>query len=1689
MKRVKISRRQNERPVISIALLIALLLNLFPGFVPGLETPIASAHNLDASAVYVFLDPTTQALLDARIASGTWTPGTPLILPSDELGLIIKAVPDNGTTTGVGGYTTFYVPDGVQVVDAAFVAPNGSGDYVRVAAHGQAAMPAVGAGGDSTVSLVGESRGPNILGTTSPMVSAANANLGTLPGVYGDTGIFYSTNPSTALGSYSGGMLTNNSGDTVGLRTYLGTPLNKWDAWQMAAYGIKGTTNPGYPSSPIIDSNGRGYAPWGLASAVAGPQSGYAWQFDLEAYKACTGGSTAPNAACIKTATSTMGPWQRIQYSGSQIADDPPGADPAVQPYARGANGSTIGHDFDLNDDGIPDNPLPTTTGQSNGTPNAVRWAYGQLTIEQPEFAWVKIKVANPTAVTNASGCPEFKLDTFGGDAGGDSGGKDHIWRYYDPNSLTNNLCLMAGKLASKDIVKSGDTFQYNVKVYNLSNFDMHDVVVSDLLPSGVQFVSSVPSQNSGPNPLVWNVGTLPIGKSFSAVVTVKATASGVVTNNITVTAKDPSNTPISTTASEKTISGSVPLLVPSKSASPAAIGPGGTVQWTVNIKNVGSGPSGSPTAISEYLPGGFAYQSLTSVTVNGASFTGSTTVGGTATLPTFSVPTGINANSELLLTFTAKANAGIASGSYCNTFDYTQNGIRQTTGSLACVTVGGGRIGDTVFRDWNNNGVQDAGEEGIAGVTVSLSGTSSATAVTDANGNYLFTGLTAGSYTVSVSTPSGYTPTAVTSPANLTLATNEQRLNVDFGYRPGGTGSIGDLVYKDIANDGVFNGVDAGIPNVTVWLYEDSNGNGAIDSGDLQVASTTTNGSGIYSFAGLATGLSYIVDVDETDPDLATAFNPNTFTNSTPALQPVPNLSGVYLDADSGYFPNLPSSIGDQVFVDANSNGVYNAGETLLPAVTVKLYRDANGDGLAQSGELAATTSTNITGTYSFTGLGPDKYIVAVDSTDPDIPGGYAPTISQFIYTLTTNQNITTADFPFVPLINKQVSKTKVNPGDTLYYTITTNYPGSDILSGVTVTDSIPAGATYVAASANAGGVYSPTANTITWPIGGNSQGTDAFTGSASGSNSFRSVQDTKLQVNNPTNNYGTDTTIQLKTSALDERRALVQFNLTSLAGQTVSSANLRFYVSNTGSTNTRIDVYPLTRSWTGTSTNWTKATTGANWSTAGGDYNAANLLASFVPSTNNQYYSLTSPAITALVQSWINSSATNYGVVLVMRGEVDEVQIRSVEDSDVPSRKPELVVTTGSGTTTRNPSQDTFIDQNSPTDINAAANPLKIVNPGSEQRGTVQWDVSSLPASAQVVNASVKFYFTGGNSNVKVNLFRANKSWTQATATWMLAQTANPWSLPGGDYTASLGNFQAPSANNSYSSYSSAALETLVQGWIDGSITNQGILLLPTSTSGGQSATFASSDNSTQLFRPELVVTYLSNVITQTVQTKIPLGATGGQDTYIDVDNPGNNYGANTTVIVKTPSDSAARAVVHFDLSAVSGTVSASTLTFTVNNATATGSRVEVYPLTRAFNETQATWNNAANGTPWTTAGGDYNSSNRIGTFTPTATGVYNISGAALTSLVQSWINSGATNFGLLLVMQGEANDAQIRTREQGAPDQPTLSVTTSGTTVLVSDRDTELRESNPTNNYGTANAMAVVRAADEIRGIIQQ
>jgi len=69
--------------------------------------------------------------------------------------------------------------------------------------------------------------------------------------------------------------------------------------------------------------------------------------------------------------------------------------------------------------------------------------------------------------------------------------------------------------------------------------------------------------------------------------------------------------------------------------------------------------------------------------------------------------------------------------------------------------------IGDFVWSDNNHNGIQDAGEPGVPGVTVDLlnaDGVAVSSVATDANGAYHFNNLPAGTFSVKVELPTGAT-------------------------------------------------------------------------------------------------------------------------------------------------------------------------------------------------------------------------------------------------------------------------------------------------------------------------------------------------------------------------------------------------------------------------------------------------------------------------------------------------------------------------------------------------------------------------------------------------------------------------------------------------------------------------------------------------------------------------------------------------------------------------------------------------------------------------------------------------------------------------------------------------------------------------------------------------------------------
>ena len=311
--------------------------------------------------------------------------------------------------------------------------------------------------------------------------------------------------------------------------------------------------------------------------------------------------------------------------------------------------------------------------------------------------------------------------------------------------------------------------------------------------------------------------------------------------------------------------------------------------------------------------------------------------------------------------------------------------------------------LSGTVFNDLNADNVQEAGEPGIAGVTLTLyelndSGnyvSTGNTATTDANGNYSFTGILPGTYQVVETQPSGYlsvgdTPgtvggqtrgvvTTVDILSSINLDGGDNSISNDFAeVQPA---SVSGYVYYDANNNGVYDGGDSPIGGVQLTLLD--------ASGKPTGQTATSDNSGFYHFDNLMPGT---YAVAETQPagyldglDAAGTIN-GTVVGT--AHNPGDLIDGIVLTGGAtgknyNFGELLPASISGQVFVDNNGDNTLDPNDPLLSGVTIYLL-----DG---SGNRLATTTTDENGKYSFTNLTPGVYGVEEVQPSGYLEGGDA--------------------------------------------------------------------------------------------------------------------------------------------------------------------------------------------------------------------------------------------------------------------------------------------------------------------------------------------------------------------------------------------------------------------------------------------------------------------------------------------------------------------------------------------------------------------------------------------------------------------------------------------------------------------------------------------------------------------------
>ena len=186
-------------------------------------------------------------------------------------------------------------------------------------------------------------------------------------------------------------------------------------------------------------------------------------------------------------------------------------------------------------------------------------------------------------------------------------------------------------------------------------------VVVADLLPAGLTFVSATPSTgsyNSGTG--VWTVGNLANGASASLSLVATVTTHTLLTNTATVSATtyDPTGANNSASATVNVPDANLSVAKSVSNATPAV---GSNVTFTVTVSNGGPNAA-SAVSVADLLPAGLTFVSATPSTGSYNSGTGVWTVGNLAN--------GASASLSLVATVTTHTSITNTATVFTSTFD-----------------------------------------------------------------------------------------------------------------------------------------------------------------------------------------------------------------------------------------------------------------------------------------------------------------------------------------------------------------------------------------------------------------------------------------------------------------------------------------------------------------------------------------------------------------------------------------------------------------------------------------------------------------------------------------------------------------------------------------------------------------------------------------------------------------------------------------------------------------------------------------------------------------------------------------------------------------------------------------------------------------------------------------------------------
>jgi phosphodiesterase/alkaline phosphatase D-like protein len=568
------------------------------------------------------------------------------------------------------------------------------------------------------------------------------------------------------------------------------------------------------------------------------------------------------------------------------------------------------------------------------------------------------------------------------------------------------------------------------------------------------------------------------------------------------------------------------------------------------------------------------------------------------------------------------------------------------------------------------------------------------------------------------------------------------------------------------------------------------------------------------------------------------------------------------------------------------------------------------------------------------------------------------------------------------------------------------------------------------------------------------------SFQNGTSPTPSYAGNEDTSIYENTPTANFANASTLELDgddpSGTGKDIFTLLKWNISDIPpGNTVQSATITFNVKEP--TIHVYEFYEMKRNWAENQVTWNVYSTGNNWQIAGAGGSldrGATILGTVSSSANGSYTINLNTSGTALVQSWINSPSTNYGIIIANSVSTDGLDISSSEAATLSTR-PKLTVTYISPDTT--PPVLSNIQASSITS-NSATITWNTDEPATTQveYGLTTSYGQSTPLDTNLITAhSVNLSSLSSNTLYHYRVKSRDAAGNEAVSTDQTFTTASaPDTTP-----PVLSNIQASSITSNSATITWNTDEPATTQVEYGLTTSYGQSTpLDTNLITAHSVNLSSlSSNTLYHYRVKSrdaagneAVSTDQTFTTQADATPVVKSFQNGtsptpgyaenEDTSIYENTPTANF-ANASTLELDGDDPSGTGKDIFTLLKwtisdipIGSTVQSVTITFNVTDPSA--HVYELYEMKRNWVENQATWEVYSTGNNWQIAGAGGSldrGATILGIASPSTAGTYTLTlNASGVALVQSWVNSPSTNYGIIIANSVSTDGLDISSSE---------------------------------------------------------